>query len=89
MVGEMMDWPIPVGIIASGLAYSPSFLYHLALKISVKVAKHSRYVILQMAEAVLPRAIFREILECIRQLRSGPEPVRVGWLSKQLKFGFL
>ena len=43
------------------------------IKIGAKVAKHSRYVVFQMAEVVVPRALFREILERIRRLRASPE----------------
>ena len=48
------------------------------IKIGAKVVKHSRYVVFQMAEVVVPRALFRQILERIRQLRAGPELVRTG-----------
>jgi len=39
------------------------------IKIGAKVISHSRYVIFQMAEVTVPRALFREILNRIRQLR--------------------
>ena len=39
------------------------------IKIGAKVIGHSRYVIFQMAEVAAPRAMFREILNRIRQLR--------------------
>ena len=48
------------------------------IKIGAKVVKHSRYVVFQMAGVVVPRALFREILERIRQLRSSPELARTG-----------
>ena len=48
------------------------------IKIGVKVIRHSRYVIFQMAEVAVPRALFREILDRIRQLRSLPIPARPG-----------
>jgi len=38
------------------------------IKIGAKVISHSRYVIFQMAEVAVPRALFREILNRIRQL---------------------
>ncbi len=38
------------------------------IKIGAKVVKHSRYVIFQMAEVAVPRALFCEILERIRRL---------------------
>jgi hypothetical protein len=39
------------------------------IKIGAKVISHSRYVVFQMAEVAVPRAMFREILNRIRQLR--------------------
>jgi len=39
------------------------------VKIGAKVVRHSRYVIFQMAEVAVPRALFLEILNRIRQLR--------------------
>ena len=38
------------------------------IKIGAKVVRHSRYVIFQMAEVAVPRALFCEILYSIRQL---------------------
>jgi len=38
------------------------------IKIGAKVVRHSRYVIFQMAEVVVPKALFFEILYRIRQL---------------------
>jgi len=43
------------------------------IKIGAKVIRHSRYVIFQMAEVAVPRALFREILERIGRLRANPE----------------
>ncbi len=43
------------------------------IKIGAKVVRHSRYIIFQMAEVFVPRALFREILERIGRLRAGPE----------------
>ena len=39
------------------------------IKIGAKVVIHSRYVTFQMAEVAVPRAMLREILNRIRQLR--------------------
>jgi hypothetical protein len=39
------------------------------IKIGAKVVRHSRYVIFQMAEVMVSKALFREILERIVQLR--------------------
>lgn len=40
--------------------------------------KHSRYVVFQMAEVIVPRALFREILERIGRLRASPGFAEVG-----------
>jgi hypothetical protein len=48
------------------------------IKIGAKVVSHSRYVIFQMAEVVVPRTLFRQILERIGRLRSSPELARAG-----------
>jgi hypothetical protein len=42
------------------------------IKIGAKVVRHSRYVIFQMAEVAVPRALFCEILYRIRQLIAIP-----------------
>jgi len=47
-------------------------LIYILLKIS------SQYVVFQMAEVVVPRALFRQILKRISRLRAGPELVRTG-----------
>ncbi len=48
------------------------------IKIGAKVVRHARYVIFQMAEVAVPRILFREIFDQIKQLRSLPIPVRPG-----------
>jgi len=48
------------------------------IKIGAKVVRHSRYVVFQMAEVVVPRALFREILERVSRLRTSPELVGAG-----------
>ena len=47
------------------------------IKIGAQVVKHYRNVVFQMAEVVVPRALIREILERIRQLRASPELARI------------
>ena len=44
------------------------------IKIGAKVIRHSRYIIFQMAEVAVPRMLFLEILDRIRQLRYLPIP---------------
>ena len=39
------------------------------IKIGAKVVKHSRRAVFQMAEVVVPRQLFRSILESIDRLR--------------------
>jgi hypothetical protein len=48
------------------------------IKIGAKVVRHSRYVVFQMAEVVVSRTLFRQILDRIRQLRFSPMPARPG-----------
>ena len=48
------------------------------IKIGAKVIRHSRYIIFQMAEVAVPRVLFREILDRIRQLRFSTMPTRPG-----------
>lgn len=48
------------------------------IKIGAKVVKHSRYVVFQMAEVIVPRALFREILERIGRLRVSIESAGTG-----------
>ena len=48
------------------------------IKIGAKVIKHSRYVIFQMAEVMVSKALFREILERIRGLARAILPPRTG-----------
>ena len=43
------------------------------IKIGAKVAIHSRYVVFQMAEVAVPKALFAEILDRIGRLRASPE----------------
>ena len=45
------------------------------IKIGAKVVKHSRYVIFQMAEVMVSRSLFYEILERIKRLK----PVPIGY----------
>ena len=44
------------------------------VKIGAKVVRHARYVVFQMAEVAVPRALFATILEKIQQL----EPLESG-----------
>ncbi len=46
------------------------------VKIGAKVVSHARYVIFQMAEVLVSRSLFYEILERIHRLR--PIPIESG-----------
>ena len=46
------------------------------IKIGAKVIRHSRYVIFQMAEVLVSKRLFQEILERIHQ--SKPVPIGYG-----------
>jgi len=43
------------------------------IKIGTKVVKHSRYVVFQMAEVVVPKTLSGEILDRVERLRPSPE----------------
>ena len=43
-------------------------------KIGAKVVSHGRYVTFQMAEVVVPRQMFQDILRLIARLRAPPAP---------------
>ena len=57
--------------------WSLTSLREKLVKIGAKVVRHSTYVIFQMAEVMVPRELFRAILERIGRLRA-PD---VGWAS--------
>jgi len=48
------------------------------IKIGAKVVRHARYVIFLMAAVAVPRALFCEILERIRDLAMVALPPRTG-----------
>jgi hypothetical protein len=56
--------------------WSLTTLREKLVKIGAKVAKHSRYVIFQMAEVAVPRELFRAILERIGRLWLPPPVVK-------------
>jgi hypothetical protein len=58
--------------------WSLTTLREKLIKIGAKVVRHSRYVVFQMAEVVLSRTLFQQILERINRLRASPEFVRTG-----------
>jgi len=54
--------------------WSLTSLREKLIKIGAKVVSHGRYVTFQMAEVVVPRNLFREILRLIDGLRARPAP---------------
>jgi hypothetical protein len=54
--------------------WSLTSLRERLIKIGAKVVSHGRYVTFQMAEAAMPRQMFREILSLIALLRVPPAP---------------
>jgi len=46
------------------------------IKIGAKVLRHSRYVIFQMAEVIVSKSLFHELLERISNLK--PVPIETG-----------
>jgi hypothetical protein len=44
------------------------------IKIGAKIVRHDRYVMFQMAEVAIPRALFADILRRIDRLRPKPAP---------------
>ena len=44
------------------------------VKIGAKVVRHGRYVTFQLAEVVVPRHLFADILRRIDRLRAKPAP---------------
>ena len=46
------------------------------VKIGAKIVRHGRSIAFQMAEVMVPRALFRQILAAIAALRPSPPPAR-------------
>ncbi len=53
---------------------SPTGLRETPLKIGAKIVRHGRCVTFQMAEVVIPRDLFADILRRIDRLRPPPAP---------------
>ena len=54
--------------------WSLTSLREKLIKIGAKVISHGRYVTFQMAEVVVPRQMFHDILMLIARLRAPPAP---------------
>ena len=54
--------------------WSLTTLREKLIKIGAKIVGHGRYVIFQMAEVAIPRALSADILRLIDRLRPAPLP---------------
>jgi hypothetical protein len=54
--------------------WSLTTLREKLVKIGARIVHHGRYVVFQLAEIALPRALFAEILRRIERLRPRPPP---------------
>jgi hypothetical protein len=55
--------------------WSLTTLREKLVKIGARIVRHGRYVVFQLAEVAVPRALFAEILRRIDRLRLRPPPV--------------
>jgi hypothetical protein len=55
--------------------WSLTTLREKLVKIGARIVRHGRYVVFQLAEVAVPRAMFEEILRRIERLRPGPPPL--------------
>jgi DDE family transposase len=55
--------------------WSLTALREKLVKIGARVVRHGRYVVFQLAEVAVPRALFAEILRRIDRLRPMPSPL--------------
>ena len=58
--------------------WSLTTLREKLVKIGARIVRHGRYVVFQLAEVAVPRALFAEILRRIERLRPRPPPF-TGW----------
>ena len=54
--------------------WSLTTLREKLIKIDARIVRHGRYVVFQLAEVAVPRALFAEILRRIERLRPRPPP---------------
>ena len=55
--------------------WSLTTLREKLVKIGARIVRHGRYVVFQLAEVAVPRALFAEILRRIDHLRPRPPPI--------------
>lgn len=56
--------------------WSLTTLRGLLVKIGAKIVRHGRWIVFQLAEVMVQRALFRQILAAIAALRPLPPPAR-------------
>ena len=54
--------------------WSLTTLRERLVKIGARIVRHGRYVVFQLAEVAVPRALFAEVLRRIDRLRGPPLP---------------
>ncbi|MCP4609826.1 MAG: hypothetical protein GY845_14050 [Planctomycetes bacterium] len=67
---EFLIWTVCLVLPKSVKKWSLRTLREKLIKIGAKVVRHSWYVVFQMAEVVVPKALFGEILDRIGRLRA-------------------
>jgi hypothetical protein len=55
--------------------WSLTTLREKLVKIGARIVRHGRYVVFQLAEVAVPRALFEKILRRIDRLRPKPPPL--------------
>ncbi len=55
--------------------WSLTTLREKLVKVGARIVRHGRYVVFQLAEVAVPRALFAEILRRIDRLRPRPPPL--------------
>jgi hypothetical protein len=55
--------------------WSLTTLREKLVKIGARIVRHGRYVVFQLAEVAVPRALFAEVMRRIDRLRPRPAPL--------------
>jgi hypothetical protein len=58
------------------------------VKIGARIVRHGRYVVFQLAEVAVPRALFAGILRWIDELRPRPPPLPAWRIGPMTSFPF-
>jgi uncharacterized membrane protein len=67
-------WIRLLGINLTFAGASLTTLREKLVKIGARIVRHGRYIVFQLAEVAVPRALFAEILRRIDRLRPEPRP---------------